>query len=119
MVVTHGSRGALRAGRWCANSAVLAVLLLNAVGFFPRLCLLTIPLFWIADRWMRRWQRQPEGGNQHWAAGYLQRMLLGGLVYFALAYVDYLWDWRQGGTVAGLATPWGSSSELVAAPPQG
>ncbi len=106
LVVTHGARAALRAGRWCANSAVGAVLVLTAVGFFPRLCLLATPFFWVADLWMRRWQRQPEGGGPRWAAGYIQRMLASGLVYFALAYVDYLWDWHEGGPVAGAATWW-------------
>jgi 4-hydroxybenzoate polyprenyltransferase len=108
LVVTHGSGATLRAGRWCANSAVGAVLVLTIVGVFPRLCLLALPLFWVADKWMRRWQRQPEGGGPRWAAGYIQRMLAGGLVYFALAYADYLWDWHEGGPVAGAATRWAS-----------
>ena len=109
LVVTHGSRAALSAGRWCANAAVGAVLVLTTIGWFPRLCLLATPIFWLADRWMRRWQRQPEGGGPRWAGGYIQRMLAGGLVYFALAYVDYLSDWHEGGPVAGAATQLASS----------
>ena len=118
LVVTHGPRAALRAGRWCTSSAVGAVLVLTIIGFFPRLCLLATPLFWVADQWMRRWQRQPAGGGPRWAAGYIQRMLAGGLVYFALAYVDYLWDWREGGPVAGAATQWGGSDQAMPLPSQ-
>ena len=89
LVVTHGPRTTLRVARWCMNSAIVAAFVLTAAGVYPRLTLLAYPTFLVADRWMVRWQEQPDGGNPAWATGLFVRMLSGGLLLFALAYVDY------------------------------
>jgi 4-hydroxybenzoate polyprenyltransferase len=104
LVVTHGPAACLRAARICMNAAVGAVLLLAIWGYYPRLCLLATPVFVLADRFMQQWMRQPEGGGPRWAAGLIQRMLLGGIAIFALAYTDYLYAHHTGGEVAGLGT---------------
>jgi 4-hydroxybenzoate polyprenyltransferase len=89
LVVTHGPATTLRVARWCMNGAITASLALTILGVYPRLTLLAYPTFLVADRWMLRWQRQPDGGGPEWATGLFIRMLFGGLFLFALAYVDY------------------------------
>lgn len=89
LVVTHGPALVLHVARWCMNGAILAALALTLVGVYPRLTLLAYPWFLVSDAWMRRWQRQPSGGDASWATGLFRRMLLGGLAVFGLAWVDY------------------------------
>jgi 4-hydroxybenzoate polyprenyltransferase len=90
LVVTHGPAACLRVGRACVDVAVLGVMLLSAFGYYPRAVLLAVPMFWIADRHLRRWQRQPDGGGPEWVAGLVARMLAGGAVIFLLVWADYL-----------------------------
>jgi 4-hydroxybenzoate polyprenyltransferase len=106
-VVTHGPAASLRVARACTSGAVWITLALAALGWFPRISLLATPLFILADRWMLRWQQQPGGGDARWAAGLVQRMLLGGLAMFLLIYADYLYARRTGGPVAGDGTALG------------
>jgi 4-hydroxybenzoate polyprenyltransferase len=89
LVVTHGPTTTLRAARWCMNGAISVTMGLTIAGVYPRLTLLAYPTFWVADRWMVQWQRQPGGGGPEWATGLFVRMLSGGLFLFALAYIDY------------------------------
>ncbi len=89
LVVTQGPAATLRVARWCMNGAIVGTLLLTLAGVYPRLTLLAYPSFLLADRWMARWQREPNGGSPDWATGLFVRMLSGGLLLFGLAYVDY------------------------------
>lgn len=104
LVVTHGPAACLRAGRACMNGAIAGVAVLMIAGYFPRIGLLGIPVFLVADAWMRRWQREPDGGSSAWAGGYVKRMLVGGIAVFALMVVDYARDYAAGTDAAGLAT---------------
>ena len=38
-----------------------------------------------------RWAKEPDGGTSRDAARFLLRMLIGGLLMVALAWVDFLW----------------------------
>lgn len=89
LVATRGPAVTLGVARWAMNLAILGALLATLGGLFPRLTLFAYPAFLAADRWMRRWQRQPGGGGPSWAVGLFRRMLLGGLGVFALAWFDY------------------------------
>jgi len=104
LVVTHGPAACLRAARGCAWASVGIVLVLSALGFYPRICLLGMPAFAQVDAWIRRWQREPGAGTSSHAAGLVARMLGLGVVLLALAYVDYALDRAAGRPAAGLAT---------------
>lgn len=111
LVVTHGPRAALLAGRVCISVALLGGTTLAAIGFLPRLCLAAMPLAWWIDRWLRRWSAVAEGGNERWARGLALRMLAAGLVCVALAYVDYGVALVTGEPAAGLGTVSGHPNE--------
>ena len=104
LVVTRGPAACLRAGRACMNGDIAGTAVLMIVGYFPRIGLLGIPVFLGADAWMRRWQKEPNGGSSAWAGGYVKRMLVGGIVVFGLMVVDYGRDYAAGRDAAGLAT---------------
>ena len=89
LVVTHGPAVALRVARWCMNGAILVTFALTIAGVYPRVTLFAYPLLFWADRAMVAWQRQPRGGGPEWAARVYGRMLIGGLVIIATAYLDY------------------------------
>jgi 4-hydroxybenzoate polyprenyltransferase len=116
LVVTHGPRVCLMAARLCMDGAVVGVLALAAFGWYPRIILLAAPVFLVAERWMRSWLERPDGGDPRWAAGLIQRMLIGGMVMFALVYADYLYSYYAGVPVAGLATAAGRPAPTPGAP---
>jgi 4-hydroxybenzoate polyprenyltransferase len=104
LVATHGPVGALAAARLCLGAGFLGGTLLATLGWLPRLCLAALPLgLWI-DGWLRRWARQPAGGNEGWARGLALRLLAAALLGIGLAYLDYGIDLLGDGPVAGLAT---------------
>lgn len=104
LVVTHGPRACLSAARACTLVSVSGVAVLSALGYFPRLCLLGVPSFLVADRWLVRWRALPDGGTAKHAAGFVLRMLGGAALLVALAYVDYGWAYFHGQAVAGRGT---------------
>ena len=104
LVVTHGPATCLRVGRACMNGAIAGTAVLMIIGYYPRIGLLGVPVFLGADAWMRRWQREPNGGSSAWAGGYVKRMLAGGIAVFGLMVVDYSRDYAAGNDAAGLAT---------------
>ncbi len=104
MVVTHGPQGALKAGRICMTAAALSFFALTALGFFPRWCLLSFPLFVLSDVHLAKWQKQPGGGTAKWANGYVKRILVAAIFTMTLAYVDYWVSERRNEPVCGLGT---------------
>ncbi len=104
LVVTHGPRGALLAARLCIGAGFLGGVILAALGWLPRVCLVAFPLgFWV-DRWLRRWANQADGGDARWARGLALRLLLAAAVGIGLAYADYWWDLSAERLPAGLGT---------------
>jgi 4-hydroxybenzoate polyprenyltransferase len=104
LVATHGPRAALTAARLCIGAGLLGGLTLAALGWLPRILLLAAPLGFWTDDWLRRWARQPGGGNERWARGLALRLLACALAGIALAYADYFYRLESDGPVAGLAT---------------
>jgi 1,4-dihydroxy-2-naphthoate octaprenyltransferase len=88
LVVTHGPAACLRAAHGLMRASVALVAALMVAGYYPRLCLLGLPAFWLADRWMVRWRGKPGGGAPSDAVGLLVRMLLGAVILIVLAYTD-------------------------------
>jgi hypothetical protein len=86
------------------NGAIAGTAVLMIIGYYPRIGLFGVPVFLGADAWMRRWQKEPNGGSSAWAGGYVKRMLVGGIAVFGLMVVDYARDYAAGNDAAGLAT---------------
>ncbi|MCU0655412.1 MAG: UbiA family prenyltransferase [Polyangiaceae bacterium] len=113
LVVTHGPAACLGAARSLTLTSLGAVATLAALGFYPRLCLLGMPAFVVADRWLQRWRRQPDGGSARWAGGWLLRMAGGGLLLIGLAYLDAVHDMlTRGEPAAGAATAAGRNPAI-------
>lgn len=88
LVVTHGPVACLRATRICTLAGVAAVGAFSAAGVFPHLLLVGVPSFLLADRALVRWSKKPHGGTPRDAARFLVRVLCGGVLLVALAWVD-------------------------------
>lgn len=91
LVVTHGPAACLRATRACTLVGVAALTALSALAVYPRTLLFGVWVFAFADRALVRWAKEPDGGTSRDAARFLLRMLIGGLLMVALAWVDFLW----------------------------
>jgi 4-hydroxybenzoate polyprenyltransferase len=114
LVVTHGPATCLRAAHGLMRVSVVLVGALSVVGYYPRLCLVGLPAFWLADRWMFRWRGKPGGGVPSDAVGLLVRMLLGAVVLVVLAYADLVYTLLTGDDPPGGAgTAAGRTSEIL------
>ena len=111
LVATHGSRAVIRAARTCIGLAMGGGLLLAAIGWLPRGCLLVAPGWWVLDRWMVQWLAQPHGGDASWALGFTRRLLWAGLIGLGAASVDYVRASFSDQPVAGLGTQRGHPSD--------
>jgi 4-hydroxybenzoate polyprenyltransferase len=89
LVVTHGPRRTLITAFTLMSASIALAFTLSVVGVYPRLTLLGYPLFLRAVPHMRAWLAEPNGGTPEDAVRLYKRMVSGGLVLFALAYVDY------------------------------
>ncbi len=117
LVVTHGPQVTIQVARFLIVSTALAGMILSALGWFPRICLLGLPLVWIIDRWMRRWSEQPNGGTEAWARGTAKRLMWIGSAGIMLATVEYVRASLAGEPVAGLGTHAGHPPDRPLLPP--
>ncbi len=104
LVVTHGPRAAVGAGRACIGAGFLLAVVLAVVGWFPRICLVAAPLWLWVDQWFAAWMREPDGGSEAWARGMAKRMFWSGIVLLVLLLGAYTDQVRRDVPVAGLAT---------------
>ena len=117
LVVTHGSNGAITAARICVGGAFLGGMLLVALGWLPRLCLIGAPLGLWVDRGFAVWSKQPGGGGAVWARRVTLRLLAASLLGLGLATIEYLIDDHAKRPVAGLATVRGHPPDRPLYPP--
>jgi 4-hydroxybenzoate polyprenyltransferase len=117
LVVTHGPRAAVLAGRVSIGVGFLVCVVLAAVGWFPRICLLAVPTGVWVDRWFARWMHQPDGGNERWARGMANRLLASGLLVLGLVLGVYFDQVRREVPVAGLGTAAGHPPDRPLLPP--
>ncbi|MBX2797844.1 MAG: UbiA family prenyltransferase [Myxococcales bacterium] len=111
LVATHGPQAVLRAARICIGLAFVGGLVLAVAGWIPRSCILaTIGWVWV-DRWLARWGRQRDGGNESWAREFARRMAWAILLGIMLAFGEYARDSFAGRPVAGLGTVAGHPSD--------
>ncbi len=109
LVVTHGAVGVIRVARWLMGFSMLGVAAGIVLGYYPRLLLLGLPLLWLTDRYIKRWQRaaaepNAERSGRAMAMGLHRRMMFSGAVLFVLAYCDYQADFQADRPAAGWAT---------------
>jgi 4-hydroxybenzoate polyprenyltransferase len=92
LVVTAGPAACLRVATWCTRASLAGVAIGCALGVYPRLVLLGLPAFALAELTMAKWRarRAPEGGSASDAAAFAMRVLAGGTVLVALATIDAL-----------------------------
>lgn len=102
-VVTHGPRACVQAARVGFVLAAMGVLVMAAVGWLPRGCLVAAPAAALLDRHMGRWAEDPVGGGPGAARRALHLLALEAVVVVAAAAVAYVLD-LPGPPVAGQAT---------------
>jgi 1,4-dihydroxy-2-naphthoate octaprenyltransferase len=111
LVATHGPQVVLTATRTCFMAAGTVALTGTLLGWFPRSCLVGLPLVWHVDRHLVHWRAQPGGGSPADAKQLVRRLLLLLFVLVTAAVVEYVWDQLHGAPPAGLNTavvpqPW-------------
>ena len=104
LVATHGPATVLRVTRACFGIAGALALVGTVAGWFPRGCLVALPLAWWVDRHLVRWQAQPDGGSPADTRTLLSRlMLLLGVLVLA-AVTEHIGDMLRGERPAGRNT---------------
>lgn len=117
-VVALGPRRTLQLARLTMGVVMLGGFGLALVGWFPRLCLVALPLgLWIDDL-LRRWAALPDGGSSRWALRYARRVLVSIVLLVGLSFVEYIQQSYEGVPVAGLGTVSGRPSDRPHLPPR-
>ncbi|MFO0685041.1 MAG: UbiA family prenyltransferase [Sandaracinus sp.] len=82
-----------------AASAALAI-----AGIVPRLVLVPLPLFFLLDRHLVRWSKEPNGGDAGWAGRFFARLAGVALLVLVAACADYELAMHSRSLPGGLAT---------------
>jgi 4-hydroxybenzoate polyprenyltransferase len=106
LVATHGPRWTLTVTRACFRVSVIGLLVLTLVGAYPRLFLVSVPVWWWVDRHVTRWRRLDDGGDGRWAAGLVGRMAVGAIVVVIAAYVHHFDRIASSEPPGGCGTAW-------------
>jgi 4-hydroxybenzoate polyprenyltransferase len=104
LVVTRGPLFTLKVTRGLFLAALALTLGLSALGWFPRIVLASLPLFFWVDRVLVGWMVVPGGGDASWAKRYFVRLTATGLVVLMLVSLDYELAMARDGLPGGLAT---------------
>jgi 1,4-dihydroxy-2-naphthoate octaprenyltransferase len=118
LVVTHGPQFTVQAARTCIALGLFGSVVLCLAGWFPRICLVGIPLWWWIDLWFVKWAKEPNGGTELYARVLAKRMLITGLLAMALTFTEYVRASVAGEPVAGLGTAAGHPSDRPLLPPR-
>jgi 4-hydroxybenzoate polyprenyltransferase len=109
LVATRGAAFTLQVTRGMFLAALALTAGLAALGWFPRLILASLPLFFWVDRLLVAWTEVPGGGDAGWAKRYFLRLTATGLAVLALVSLDYELSIRSTGRPGGLTTASGRS----------
>ena len=93
MVVTHGPAWTLAVAHACLRAAVIGALIAAAVGVYPRLFLVSVPGWLVADRFLARWRLTP---SVDCCGGLVKRLAIGVVLVLSAAYLDHFWLLWQG-----------------------
>lgn len=111
LVVTHGPRACVWAGRLGVGTAFAGAMALCVIGWMPRVCLLALPLWWRADRVFLTWIDDAEAGGEAYARALAGRLLSLALLLTFTALAQYGWQSARHEPVAGLGTASGHPSD--------
>jgi 4-hydroxybenzoate polyprenyltransferase len=117
LVVTHGPRATLMAGRICILAGFVIAVALAAIGWLPRVCLVAVPLAWWIDRHFAAWAARSDGGTEADARELSRRLLAAGLVALAITFGEYARASFADEPVAGLGTASGHPPDRPLLPP--
>lgn len=118
LVVTHGPQGALSAARVCMAVTFGGGMVLAAVGWFPAICLLGLPLWLWVDGWLRAWQAAPDGGSEQHARVFARRAFWAVVTMLLLVFGEYVRESFANEPVAGLGTRAGHPADRPRLPPR-
>lgn len=116
LVATHGAVATLKVTRACLWIALALTLGLSALGWFPRVVLVSAPLFVLVDRVLVLWMRVPGGGDASWAKRFFVRLVVAGLAILALVCIDFEVERQRSGLAAGLTTASGRFEPRICDP---
>lgn len=116
-VVAYGPRATLNAARAAMACVLLGGVVLSAVGWFPRVCLVALPLWVWIDRLMARWAALPDGGDGGWALRFAVRALVATVVIVVASFGEYVRASLAHEPVAGLGTVRGLPTDRPVLPP--
>jgi 4-hydroxybenzoate polyprenyltransferase len=116
LVVTHGRKACLLAGRWGVGVAFAGAMALCVLGWMPRACLIALPLGLGIDHSFATWLR--EGGGEERARGLAGQFVLTALVLTLAATGAYAYQMATVQPVAGLGTAAGHPVDRPRLPPR-
>lgn len=103
-VVALGPQRTLHLARAAMGVVMLGGSVLALLGWFPRVCLVAVPLGLWVDDLLRRWACLPDGGSSAWALRYARRVLVSVAVLVGACFVEYALQSFAHEPVAGLGT---------------
>ena len=110
-VAVLGARRTVQLARLTMGAVMAGGFLLAVVGWFPRLCLVALPLgVWI-DRLLADWSTLPDGGSSAWALRFARRVLVSVVVLVGVSFADYVRQSYADEPVAGLGTAAGRPTD--------
>ena len=104
LVVTHGPRWTLDVARACLLVSMVGMSLAALIGAFPRAAFATAPLWFLADRHLRRWRDEEGGGTGAHSARLVGLLTVGILVGIGAAYADHFAAMARGEPLGGCGT---------------
>ncbi len=107
LIVTHGSSWTLRVTQMLLRASALALIGCAIVGIYPRLLVLSAPIWFWADAHLAAWRHTPATDSKA-AAIFVKRLALGALVCVLAAYahhIAYLVSNQPGGGCATALVP--------------
>ncbi|MCP4805933.1 MAG: UbiA family prenyltransferase [Proteobacteria bacterium] len=109
LVVTHGPAVTLQTARACIGAAAGIGVVAALLGFYPRLCLIAVPMLLWVDAHFRSWIRRAPGTSAD-AKTLIWRMCGAALLLVIAAVATYLHQWLNQLPLSGLGTargaPW-------------
>ncbi len=116
-VVVLGPSRTIQLSRVTMAVVMLGGAALAVVGWFPRVCLVAVPMWWWVDRLLARWAALPDGGSSRWAMRYARRVLVSAAVVVGASFAEYVRQSLADEPVAGLGTAAGHPSDRPRLPP--
>jgi 1,4-dihydroxy-2-naphthoate octaprenyltransferase len=116
-VVALGPQRTLQLARLALAVVLVGGTVLAVVGWFPRVCLVALPLWLWIDDLLRQWARLPDGGSAEWALRFARRVLVAVAVMVGACFVEYARQSYAQEPVAGLGTVAGLPPDRPALPP--